>query len=127
MLASAGPTTPAYQDRQSRRRARPPRVRPSRHDPADEVGLVLGIQWPGPRPAPRAGWPALARACLAEAVLDAGIARRRGPVADRDRWSAARWLLEANDGTEPLALETACALAGLDPDRVRAVARLRLP
>jgi hypothetical protein len=127
MLASAGPTTPAYQDRQPRRRVRPPRVRPSRSDPADEVGVVLGCQWPGPRPAPRAGWPALARAMLAEAVLDAGIVPRRGPVAERDRRSAARYLLEANGDSEPLPLEMACALAGLDPDRVRAVVRLRLP
>jgi hypothetical protein len=80
MLSSAGPTTLAYLDRQARRRVRPPRVRPSRHDPADEVGVVLGVQWPGPRPAPRAGWPALGRAMLAEAVLDAGIARRRAPA-----------------------------------------------
>jgi hypothetical protein len=127
MLTPAGPAAPGYLDRQARRRVRPPRVRPSRSDPADEVGVVLGCQWPGPRPAPRAGWPALARAMLAEAVLDAGIARRRGPVAERDRWSAARWLLEANGDSEPLPLEMACALAGLDADRVRAVARLRLP
>jgi hypothetical protein len=59
--------------------------------------------------------------------LDAGLARRRGPVQRRDRDSAASWLLEANDATDPVPLALACALAGLDPDRVRAVARLRLP
>jgi hypothetical protein len=127
MLTPGGPRTPGDLDRHSRRRERPPRVRPSRSDPADEVGVVLGVQWPGPRPAPRAGWPALARAMLAEAVLDAGTARRRGPVRPVDRWSAARWLLEANGDREPLPLEMACALTGLDPDRVRAVVRLRLP
>jgi hypothetical protein len=121
MLTPGGPRTPGYLDRQARRR-----VRPSRSDPADEVGVVLGVQWPGPRPAPRAGWPALARACLAEAVLDAGIARRRGPVRPIDRRTAARWLLEANDGTEPLALETACALVGLNAARVSRAVRRRL-
>jgi hypothetical protein len=92
----------------------------------DEVGVLLGTQWPGPRHAQRAGWPALAAAVISEAVLDAGIAPRRGPVRQRNRWSAPRYLLEADDAV-PFPLETACRLADLDPDRVRAVVRLRLP
>jgi hypothetical protein len=105
--------------------AHPAAVTPARA--ADEVGVLLGTQWPGPSQAQQAGWPALARALVAEACLDAGLARRRGPVRRRDRDSAARWLLEANDATEPVPLALACALAGLDPTRVRAVARLRMP
>ena len=88
--------------------------------------MLLAVQWPGPSESPHTGWTALARAVLAEAVLDAGIARRRGPVRPIDRRSAARWLLEANGDSEPLPLETACALAGVDPDRVRATVRLHL-
>jgi hypothetical protein len=91
----------------------------------DEGTLLLNGQWPGPSRAQRAGWPALAHALLACAVLDSGLVPRRGPVARRDRWSAARYLLEA-DAAVPVPLETACALADLDVARVRAVARLRL-
>jgi hypothetical protein len=109
----------------------PPRSdRPTQATPragAEDVGVLLNVRWPGPRQAQQAGWPALARAMLAEACLDRGLARRRGPVRPRDRRTAARWLLEANGGTEALPLAVACAWAGLDPDRVRAVARLRLP
>ena len=102
------------------------RSRRSRGDGADEVGVILGTQWPGPSQAQAGGWSALARTLLAEACLDAGLARRRGPVRRRDRWSAARYLLETEPDV-PVPLAVACALAGLDADRVRAVARLRLP
>jgi len=64
---------------------------------------------------------------LVEACLDSGIVARRGPVCASDRHSAARWLLEASDGTEALPFETECLLADLDPVRVRAIVRLRLP
>jgi len=50
---------------------------------------------------------------------------RRGPVAQRERWSAARYLLEA-DAAVPVPLETACLLANLNPAWVRAVTRLYL-
>jgi hypothetical protein len=115
MLTPGGPVTPGYGVR---------RTRPARRVGADEVGTVLGTQWPGPSQAQRAGWPALARALLADACLDAGLARRRGPVRRRDRWSAARYLLEAD--AVPVPLETACALADLDIAKVRAVTRLYL-
>jgi hypothetical protein len=129
MLTPAGPVTPGYVVRrtgQTRRVARPSSTRPSRPADPDEVSVLLNCQWPGPSQAQRAGWPALARALVAEACLDAGLARRRGPVRQRDRWSAARYLLEADEPV-PLPLETACLLADLDPVRVRATVRLRLP
>jgi len=129
MLTSAGSVTPGYVVRRRgrmRRVARSAGLRPSRRDRADEVGVVLGTQWPEPSQAQSAGWPALAQALLACAVLDSGLLPRRGPVAQRDRWSAARDLLEANDTPEPLPLEVACGLAGLNVARVRAVTRLYL-
>ena len=128
MLTPVGPVTPGYSVRRTgrtRRVARPADARPSRRDD-DEVRVLLNCQWPGPRQARRPGWPALARAVLAEACLDAGLARRRGPVAERVRWSATNYLLET-DPDVPLPLETACLLADLDPVRVRATVRLRLP
>jgi hypothetical protein len=118
MLAPGGPVTPGYVVR--RRRAAWPSA------DADEVSVLLNGQWPGPSRVPVTGMPALAHAVLANACLDAGLARRRGPVPPRDRRSAARYLLEA-DPDVPLSLEAACALADLDADRVRAIARLRLP
>ena len=132
MLTPGGPPTPGYQDRQHRRRVRPSHAGLSRHDPAFDVGTLLGTQWPSdPCQAPRTGWQRLAIAMLAEACRDSGLARRRGRGRPRgrprDQHSAARWLLEADATAPPLPLDTACALAGLDPDRVRAVARLCLP
>jgi hypothetical protein len=115
MLTPGGPVTPGSLGRRTRRRVG-----------ADDVGTVLATQWPGPAQAQAGGWSALARALLAAACLDAGLAQRRGPVWRRDRWSAARYLLETEPDV-PLPLPVACALAGLDAARVRAVARLRLP
>ena len=98
MLTPAGSVTPGYVVRRTgrtRRVARPSSPRAARPD--DDVSMLLGTQWPGPSQAQSAGWPALAQAVLACAVLDSGLLPRRGPVAQRDRWSAARYLLEAND------------------------------
>jgi hypothetical protein len=117
MLTPGGPPAPGYRVRQ--------RPAPAAPDCAEDVGVVLNGQWPGPPRGPATGMPALAHAVLANACLDAGLARRRGPVAQRDRWSAARYLLEA-DAAVPLPLETACALADLDADHVRALVRLQL-
>jgi len=92
----------------------------------DDVGTLLGAQWARDETTTTdAGWPGLARALLRDAVLDAGLAKRRGPVAEHDRGTAARYLLEADPDVR-FPLELAAHLAGLDPDRVRAVVRLHL-
>jgi hypothetical protein len=99
-------------------------------DVADEaVDRMLACQWPGVPGGVEAGWPGLARALLACACLDAGVAARRGygAITQPARASARAYLLEATDGTEPLPLEVACNLARLDATRVRAIVRLRLP
>jgi len=127
-MLTPGSVTPGYVVRRAGRIrrvvARPSNPRTAHRD--DDVKMMLGTQWPGPSQAQSAGWPALAQALLACAVLDSGLLPRRGPVAQRDAWSARNYLLEA-DRDVPLPLELACAWAGLDLDRVRAVARLRLP
>jgi hypothetical protein len=108
------------------RRLPPP---PPVADVADEaVDRILGTQWPGAPLGVEAGWPQLARALLACAVLDAGVTPRRGYGAIRPtvQTSARRYLLEA-DADVPLPLETACALANFDVTTVRAIVRLRLP
>jgi hypothetical protein len=128
MLTPAGPLTPGYVVRRTGQPRRVPQ-RARTHPPfrdGDEVRVILNGQWPGPRQAQQAGWPALARAVLAGACVDAGVVARRVPVCLRDRWTAARYLLEA-DADVPLPLETACHLADLDPVHVRATVRLRLP
>src|SRR5262245_12100373 len=118
MLTPGGPPASGYVVRQ--------RPAPAAPDCAEDVGGVLNGQWPGPPRGPATGMPALACALLSSAVLDAGLARRRGPVARRDRWTACRYLLEV-DADAPLSLEAACALADLDADHVRAIVRLHLP
>jgi hypothetical protein len=95
----------------------------------DDVGILLAGQWPGAPRALDAGWPALARALLACAGVDAGLARRRGlsSLPPAVRASARAYLLETTDGTEPLPLDVACDLARIDATKLRAVVRLRLP
>jgi hypothetical protein len=51
---------------------------------------------------------------------------RQRPVPPALPREARAWLFAPPTGA-PLSLDLACALAGVDPDRERAVARLRLP
>lgn len=102
---------------------RPRAVRPA----DDDVGTVLGTQWARDETATTdAGWPGLARPLLRDAVLDAGLATRRGPVAESDRRTAVNYLLEVDADAVPLPLEVACDLCALDANHVRAVIRLHL-
>jgi hypothetical protein len=84
----------------------------------DEFGVMVAAQWPA-RARPT-GPTALALALLVGAVRDAGLM----PVTDkrvrpRQRAAARAYLAGRSDGSEPLPLETACALIGVNPDRVR--------
>jgi hypothetical protein len=91
----------------------------------DEFGVVLAAQWPAhARPT---GPAALGLALLTSAARDAGLA----PTYDKHTRPAARadaraYLAGRSDGSEPLPLETACALVGLNPDRVRRAVLRRL-
>jgi len=84
----------------------------------DEFGIVVAAQWPS-RARPT-GPAALALALLVGAVRDAGLTatcdKRTRPA---QRAVAQAYLAGRSDGTEPLPLETACALIGVNPDRVR--------
>ena len=70
-------------------------------DVADaDVDRVLASQWPGAPLGLEAGWPGLARAMLACAVLDAGVAPQRGYVDALMARRAARGRL-SRYGTHP--------------------------
>jgi hypothetical protein len=91
----------------------------------DEFGVVLGSQWPSRRPATGAG--ALAAALLTSAARDAGLmATSDKQTRPAQRAVARAYLAGHTDGSEPLPLETACALVGLSVDRVRRAVLRRL-
>jgi hypothetical protein len=91
----------------------------------DEFGIMVAAQWPA-RARPT-GPTALALALLVGAVREAGLT----PVTDkrvrpRQQAVARAYLTGSTDHSEPLPLETACALVGLNPDRVRRAVLRRL-
>jgi len=88
----------------------------------DAFGVVLGTQWPSHRRPTGAG--ALALAVLVSAARDAGLtAISSTHTRPRQRAVAQEYLAGRSDGSEPVPLETACALVGLD---VRCVKRAML-
>jgi hypothetical protein len=90
-----------------------------------EFDVVLGTQWP-PRRQPT-GPVALAVALLVGAVRESGVLGRTPyRVTRRRRALACDYLSGRSDGTEPVPLETACALIGMNPDRVRRAVLRRL-
>jgi len=91
----------------------------------DEFGVVLGSQWPSHRRSTGAG--ALALAVLLSAIRDAGWAKISSRhTRPRQRAVAQAYLAGQSDGSEPVPLEIACALLGLDVDRVRRAVLHRL-
>jgi hypothetical protein len=91
----------------------------------DEFGVVLGSQWAGHRQPTGAG--ALALAVLVSAARDAGLtAISSTHTRPRQRAVAQAYLAGRSDGSEPVPLETACALVGLNVDRVRRAVLRRL-
>jgi hypothetical protein len=91
----------------------------------DAFGVVLGTQWPNHRRPTGAG--ALALAVLVSAARDAGFtAISSTHTRPRQRAVALSYLAGRGDGSEPLPLETACALVGLNVDRVRRAVLRRL-
>jgi hypothetical protein len=91
----------------------------------DEFGVVLATQWPARRRLTGAG--ALGLALLTGAIREAGLLAL-GPsrVRPRARVDARAWLAGATDGSELVPLAMACALAGLNPDRVVRAVRQRV-
>jgi hypothetical protein len=87
----------------------------------DAFGIVVAAQWPS-RARPT-GAAALALALLTTAAREAGLAAITDKRVRPGQRAAARAYLAGGDGTEPLPLETACALVGLD---VRCVKRAML-
>jgi hypothetical protein len=84
----------------------------------DEFGVLLAAQWPG-RPC-LTGPAALAAALLVGAVRESGLlGRTLYGIGHARRVLACDYLSGRSDGTEPVPLETACALIGVNPDRVR--------
>jgi hypothetical protein len=88
----------------------------------DAFGIVVAAQWPS-RARPT-GAAALALALLTNAAREAGLAAITDKrVRPGQRAAAQAYLAGRSDGSEPLPLETACALVGLD---VRCVKRAML-
>jgi hypothetical protein len=84
----------------------------------DEFGVVLAAQWPA-RARPT-GPTALALALLTGAARDAGLTATCNKSTRPGHRAVARaYLAGRSDGSEPVPLETACALIGVNPDRVR--------
>src|SRR5262245_3856052 len=91
----------------------------------DEFGVVLGAQWPSHRRPTGAG--ALALAVLVSAARDAGLtAISSTHTRPGQRAVAQAYLAGRSDGSEPVPLETACTLVGLDVDRIRRAVLRRL-
>ena len=91
----------------------------------DEFGTMLGTQWAA-RARPT-GPAALAVALLVGAVREAGLTQLTDKrVTPRLRANARAYLTGATDHSEPLPLESACALVGVNPDRVRRAVLRRL-
>jgi hypothetical protein len=91
----------------------------------DAFGVVLGTQWPSHRQP--TGAEALAAALLTSAARDAGLmATSNKQTRPAQRAVARAYLAGRTDGSEPLPLETACALVGLSVDRVRRAVLRRL-
>jgi hypothetical protein len=85
----------------------------------DAFGTVLLAQWGG-RSRGRHGAAALAARLLLSAAREAGLlAITDKRVRPGQREAAQAYLRGTTDGSEPLPLQTACALVGLDPARVR--------
>ncbi len=85
---------------------------------------MLATQWPA-RARPT-GAKALGLALIEGAVRDAGLlARSDKSTRPAHRVLARTYLAGRSDGSEPVPLETACALVGLDVDRVRRAVRRR--
>jgi hypothetical protein len=91
----------------------------------EEFGVVLAAQWPA-RARPT-GAKALGLALIEGAVRDAGLlARSDKSTRPAHRVLARAYLAGRSDGSEPVPLETACALIGVNPDRVRRAVLRRL-
>jgi hypothetical protein len=91
----------------------------------DEFGIVVAAQWPA-RARPT-GATALALALLVGAAREAGVtAITDKRVRPGQRAAAQAYLCGRTDGSEALPLQTACALVGLDPARVRRAVLRRL-